>query len=272
MKKYRGSLVLLFVFALTAAPVLGDLPTWPPPGGADWSGSGISPGHTGGLDWHYSNFDFVGGGVANLWWGTAADSMRISLDDGENYTGAEILTFSGASSTSTQAVWVGQSYLHWQSHSRWRTDTIDVRFTFTFSGGAEWVDPGPTGVIGHSGTIAEITGDYTVNILAEGYMPVDWFGTRAWQPINVGFDAVGTTGSTGASFYTGFWWELLPVPGDLDDDYDVDLDDYTLFVDCMEGPDGPTPTGLCLKANLDGGGPVDLRDFGEFQNIFPVPD
>ncbi|MHC4697673.1 MAG: hypothetical protein ACYTFA_13125 [Planctomycetota bacterium] len=276
MKKRRGSLVLIVVLALTVplALGLGDPvgPTWPPPGGADWAGSGISPGHTGGLDWQYSNFDFVGGGLAELWWGTVAGSTGISLDNGGNYTGAEILTFSAALSTSTQAVWTGQSYLTWlHQTSGWQTDTIDVRLTITLSGGATWIDPGPTGVTGHDGTIAVITGDYVANILAEGYMPSNPSGAFAWQPINVGFDSVNTAGSTGTSFNAGFWYELLPVVGDLDGDYDVDLDDYVLFVDCMKGPVEAYPTKGCADADFYDDGHVDLRDFAEFKDMFTIP-
>ena len=53
---------------------------------------------------------------------------------------------------------------------------------------------------------------------------------------------------------------------DIDEDCDVDIDDFNLFADCMLGPD-VTPT--CTEdADLDGDGDVDLMDFVIFQQHF----
>ncbi|HUU82804.1 MAG TPA: C25 family cysteine peptidase [Phycisphaerae bacterium] len=63
------------------------------------------------------------------------------------------------------------------------------------------------------------------------------------------------------------------VPGDGDDDQDVDLDDYLLFFDCLTGPGvlpGPTQTTVqrCLDAfDLNADADVDLADFRDFQNL-----
>ena len=194
--------------------------------------------------------------------------MRISLDNGENYSGAEILVFSATHSTSTTAYWTGYSHLTWYHRTQGRrTDQISVRFSIALTGGATWVDPGSTGVTGHSGTIAVVTGDFVAILLAEGYMPSSPNGDWAWQPINVGFDSVSTEGGTGISFSTGFWWQFPPGFGDLDGDYDVDLDDHALFAGCMDGPGVAYPTSSCERGDLDDGD-VDLGDFAEFQNVF----
>ncbi|HNQ23332.1 MAG TPA: beta-propeller fold lactonase family protein [Phycisphaerae bacterium] len=68
-------------------------------------------------------------------------------------------------------------------------------------------------------------------------------------------------------------WAPPPVPGDLDDDGDVDIDDFALFVDCMSGPEVTTPPPGCAPdvfdaANLDTDADVDLGDFAEFENAF----
>ena len=58
----------------------------------------------------------------------------------------------------------------------------------------------------------------------------------------------------------------MAEPGDLEGDGDVDLDDYTLFADCMDGPDvAPRPSlatrAQCLAAfDFDADGDVDLAD------------
>ncbi|HUU84449.1 MAG TPA: putative Ig domain-containing protein [Phycisphaerae bacterium] len=50
--------------------------------------------------------------------------------------------------------------------------------------------------------------------------------------------------------------------GDLDGDFDVDLDDYDLFDVCLTGPAGGVPDG-CLCADMDGDADVDLADFAD---------
>ncbi|MCK4342739.1 MAG: PKD domain-containing protein [Phycisphaerae bacterium] len=60
---------------------------------------------------------------------------------------------------------------------------------------------------------------------------------------------------------------LPPLPGDLDGDCDVDLDDFAIFAGCMAGPDNPYPAG-CDDADLDIDDDVDLSDFAAFQSAF----
>ena len=62
------------------------------------------------------------------------------------------------------------------------------------------------------------------------------------------------------------------IPGDADDDGDVDLDDYVVFSDCLAGPEAtprPTTSGLtaadCLRIfDRDADADVDLADFPAF--------
>ena len=70
-------------------------------------------------------------------------------------------------------------------------------------------------------------------------------------------------------------YEYNPLPGDIDQDGDVDLADHAAFAECMRGPNlvpNPTPppsAGECLEAfdfNLDND--VDLADFAVFQEAF----
>jgi hypothetical protein len=60
-----------------------------------------------------------------------------------------------------------------------------------------------------------------------------------------------------------------PIPGDLDDDGDVDLNDFAAFAACLGGPDVAAPPPSCdpmdfAGADLDGDNDVDLTDFAAF--------
>ncbi|MCK4341215.1 MAG: hypothetical protein KAY37_05765 [Phycisphaerae bacterium] len=61
-----------------------------------------------------------------------------------------------------------------------------------------------------------------------------------------------------------------PLPGDLNGDGDVDLDDFNIFADCMTGPVIPTTPG-CEPADLHADDHVDLADFAVFQQGFTGP-
>jgi hypothetical protein len=58
--------------------------------------------------------------------------------------------------------------------------------------------------------------------------------------------------------------------GDLTGDDIVDLADLPPFIDCFLGPDIPA-TGACQCADLDEDDDVDLEDFAVFQNGFGTP-
>jgi len=61
----------------------------------------------------------------------------------------------------------------------------------------------------------------------------------------------------------------VPVPGDLDGDFDVDSDDFVLFAGCLTGPD-ILPSADCVVADLMLDNDVDVGDFAEFQSAFFV--
>lgn len=59
----------------------------------------------------------------------------------------------------------------------------------------------------------------------------------------------------------------FPIPGDIDCDADVDLDDYRIFSLCETGPGGEVNAG-CERADQDTDGDVDLADYRELSNLF----
>ncbi len=61
------------------------------------------------------------------------------------------------------------------------------------------------------------------------------------------------------------------IPGDLDDDGDVDLLDLSMWLDCVTGPSaGPLPA-ACLRADFDFDDDVDAADFARFQLAYTGP-
>lgn len=70
--------------------------------------------------------------------------------------------------------------------------------------------------------------------------------------------------STPAGFYS---FLVLGMPGDLDYDGDVDLDDFAQFGACMAGPGSGLEAG-CECFNFDRDADLDLTDFVGFQTAF----
>jgi len=93
-----------------------------------------------------------------------------------------------------------------------------------------------------------------------------------------GFRIGATIGQPDAGVLTGGEFELVggfwaaatlaaPLPGDIDGDGSVDLEDFEILVDCTTGP-GAELGIECGGADLNGDGAVDLLDFSEFQVRF----
>jgi hypothetical protein len=58
------------------------------------------------------------------------------------------------------------------------------------------------------------------------------------------------------------------VPGDLDADGDIELDDPAHLDECMTGPDGGPYVAGCQPFDFEPDPDVDLTDFGALQEAF----
>lgn len=63
----------------------------------------------------------------------------------------------------------------------------------------------------------------------------------------------------------------LGVPSDFDNDGDVDLADFAVFLACFNGPTRPAAHVTCSMADFDDDGDVDLADFATFLTCFNGP-
>ena len=84
----------------------------------------------------------------------------------------------------------------------------------------------------------------------------------------------GKSAADGALFYSEehFYLQVV-IAGDLDDDGDVQLDDYATFQGCLNGPEVTEPPPGCeaedfANADFDRDGDVDLGDFATFADNF----
>lgn len=69
-----------------------------------------------------------------------------------------------------------------------------------------------------------------------------------------------------------FSYSVYTVAADLDKDGDVDLDDFTLFRGCFNGPNRLPAAAGCAGSDFDHDNDVDLEDFAIFRSCFNGPN
>lgn len=123
------------------------------------------------------------------------------------------------------------------------------------------VTPFPNGVAVIDGDIND-PANWTVHTYANSPIP-------HYQLGKIAFDANGDLWISAISEGVAVLELSVPsVPGDLDGDGDVDLDDHAGFYACMTGPDRGPVGPACDAADFDGDGDCDLIDLDSFQLAF----
>jgi hypothetical protein len=205
MKNTRSVLLgLVFTIFTTVnsaqAAILG--PTFPLPGGTDFSFSGDS-GRSGGASLNLFNFDETQWNQA--WWGPA--NVGLSLD-GSGISGGEVMSL--VSTTGTTAVWQGSSFISLSSSS----PAVDTRFTAIINtGGGNWLtNPGDIALpVSDPFAVSEITGDpWQVDYIFEARFS----NTGAYEPYLDFFDAQQTAPSalTQSNFDGQLFYSPVPIP------------------------------------------------------------
>ncbi len=120
--------------------------------------------------------------------------------------------------------------------------------------------PGSGGPDGDPTTIQTSYGTGTFTV--DSFALLLWRDTWAW-----------TTPSIVADVVFHHIHVVARYLADLDDDNDVDVDDFVLFQGCFNGPNQPPPQAKgCATADFDGDGDVDLADFHQFGACFNGPN
>jgi len=198
-------LLVLCAFVFSGASIAGAAligPEWPAPGGTTYTTSG-GAGSAGGLTISYSGFD--PSQYAELYWGPWEGAPIGASLNGSTIEASEYMTLSTFSGNT--ATWTGSSTWSYFSGGQWHNNqAIDTRLTVTLSPSMSFVDADPLGP--SVGVLAQVTGDYTANLLFEAC----FFGT--WRPVNVGYNMYQTPPGvqTGLDFSGGYYHTPVPIP------------------------------------------------------------
>ena len=115
--------------------------------------------------------------------------------------------------------------------------------------------------LGAASVVTDGAGNAAFDVLIHGIVPDGWIAT-----VTATLEPVGATSEFSACIsVTG-----VAMPGDLDRDGDVDIDDYQSFATCVDGPANVMVAG-CEPCDLDGDDDVDIADLAAFQVTFGVP-
>jgi hypothetical protein len=153
---------------------------------------------------------------------------------------------------------------------RLRFDGVESGGSLVFMGDCAWPEWGDTASYFTEPLIAHVWGTgptiFSFDIDVE-------VGTRN-DYYDLVFALAGKYSSSGELFYAEEHFYLRvyhePGPGDVNEDAQVNLDDYAVFQDCMNGPDNSTPPPACTPVenfdacDLDDDEDVDLDDFAAF--------
>ena len=132
---------------------------------------------------------------------------------------------------------------------------LDAYYTYSADGGETWTEFRLTPNSWNSAF------SYNGNFIGD-YLGLDVAGNRVY-PVYLD-----TTGGD-ANIYTNVI--VFRARSDLDDDGDVDPDDFAIFLECVGGPDVPPATPDCRLADLDDDNDVDFADFDVLQLEFTGP-
>ena len=210
--------VLLALTTLASPPPATNYcgPIYPPPLGVTFSSSGSGIGRSGGITW-----DFQSTVLANsttVFWGAktndgALGGVKLSFDDGQNYGGAEIMTYS--SSLTTSAGGLANGYVVWSGQTQFPDGTpvythCTMHVTLSGGGNVALTSASSLGLPTDIGGVVPVTSSsmhWQANILFEasfssgsGFSPALNF----YDDVNNAYHRYNSGGTAGSSFGAGF--------------------------------------------------------------------
>lgn len=167
---------------------------FPPPGGVNYASSGTSNGHSGGLTWHFTNFD-----------NTAYDELYYSvkyLEMGESPgAGVVPLTYNASGSNLAGGIAVWTNTFQFFNAQSGQYETVDGSFTLTvtdaLSNALALTDATSLGLDANLGGVLNVAGDFNANWLFE----IDGTAAREWYDAASNHPSNSLRTSVGGSFY-----------------------------------------------------------------------
>jgi PKD repeat protein len=133
---------------------------------------------------------------------------------------------------------------------------LEVRFTPNCSGGP----------------IAEWAWDFGDDALSSTASPIHTYTEAGVYTVSLTATGPGGSDTNTKPAYIEVTPPPAPIPGDFDEDGDVDLSDYGTFLACYGGPGVPILIPGCDAADFDSDTDVDLSDYGVFLSCYNGPN
>ncbi len=269
-----GSTAKAAAFDGLTITMLGCTPTVAPTITQQPSAQSVCPGST-------ATFGITATGTAPLAYQWQKNSVNLS--NGGHYSGATMttLTISSADSTDTTNYLCVVTNAGGSATSNQAALSLKGSTTITGQPSDQTVAPGGTASFSitatGSGTLSYQWQKNGVDIVNGGHYSGATTATLTISTADLSdaasYECV-VTGDCGSltSGQADLIIDVPTVPGDFDNDGDVDSTDFGFFAGCITGPEAAQTSPSCAKARMDVDEDVDQSDFGLFQRCYSGED
>lgn len=174
-----ATFILLTISLGTQAALVEE--GFPPPGGVDYSASGVSPGHAGGRTWHFSNFDDTA--YNELYY--AVKNPQMGEQPG---AGVVELTYNAGASDLTNGISVWENSFQFYNAQTGSNQTVSGSFTLTVTDSLgdslALTDASSLGLDANLGGMLMVEGNFNANWQFEinGQEALVWYDNASNSP------------------------------------------------------------------------------------------